>query len=195
MSENQALIDAGMEVTDAADCDGSACRGVFPCRCARCCSCSRVSLRRQGRRTGVLLEHRRFRAAYDLLVLRLELGEVTPELVDWWTKIQTLSPEEQQKEFGGQQQARERGGITRTAPAATPPVWLLKEPAVPAQAWVPAYIGLGSNLDDPLAHVRRALAELAALPDTRLVVRSRLYRNPPLCGRPSLTTSMQWRQF
>lgn len=61
-------------------------------------------MRQQGRRTGVLLEHRRFRAAYDLLVLRLELGETTPELVDWWTKIQTLSPEEQKKEFGGQQQ-------------------------------------------------------------------------------------------
>jgi poly(A) polymerase len=66
-------------------------------------------MRQQGRRTGVLLEHRRFRAAYDLLVLRLELGEATPELVDWWTKIQTLSPEEQKKEFGGQQQAQGQG--------------------------------------------------------------------------------------
>jgi len=35
---------------------------------------------------------------------------------------------------------------------------------------------LGSNLDDPVGQVRRAFAELDALPDTRLVARSRLYR-------------------
>jgi 2-amino-4-hydroxy-6-hydroxymethyldihydropteridine diphosphokinase len=50
------------------------------------------------------------------------------------------------------------------------------------QTWVPAYIGLGSNLDDPLAHLRRAFAELAELPASRLVARSRLYRSPPLGG-------------
>jgi poly(A) polymerase len=48
-----------------------------------------------------LLQHRRFRAAYDLLVLRTELGEVPLELADWWTRIQSLSPEEQHREFNG----------------------------------------------------------------------------------------------
>jgi 2-amino-4-hydroxy-6-hydroxymethyldihydropteridine diphosphokinase len=43
-----------------------------------------------------------------------------------------------------------------------------------------AYVGLGSNLDDPAGQVRRALAALAELPDTRLAARSRLYRNPPM---------------
>jgi 2-amino-4-hydroxy-6-hydroxymethyldihydropteridine diphosphokinase len=38
---------------------------------------------------------------------------------------------------------------------------------------------LGSNLDDPPAHIRRALQQLADLPGTRLVRRSSLYRNPP----------------
>jgi len=57
--------------------------------------------RRQGRRASVLLEHRRFRAAYDLLVLRTELGDVPAELADWWTRIQTLPPDEQRREFGG----------------------------------------------------------------------------------------------
>jgi 2-amino-4-hydroxy-6-hydroxymethyldihydropteridine diphosphokinase len=46
--------------------------------------------------------------------------------------------------------------------------------------WIPAYIGIGSNLDDPVAQVRRAIMALGALPATRFVVASRLYRNPPL---------------
>lgn len=44
---------------------------------------------------------------------------------------------------------------------------------------VTAFIGLGSNLDDPPARIRRALQALAALPGTRLVRQSSLYRNPP----------------
>jgi 2-amino-4-hydroxy-6-hydroxymethyldihydropteridine diphosphokinase len=38
---------------------------------------------------------------------------------------------------------------------------------------------LGSNLDDPPAQIRRAVQALAALPGTRLVCHSSLYRNPP----------------
>ncbi len=41
-----------------------------------------------------------------------------------------------------------------------------------------AYVALGANLDDPAAQIDAALAALAALPDTRLVARSRLYRTP-----------------
>ncbi|CAK0769906.1 2-amino-4-hydroxy-6-hydroxymethyldihydropteridinediphosphokinase [Gammaproteobacteria bacterium] len=40
-----------------------------------------------------------------------------------------------------------------------------------------AYVGLGSNLDDPTAQVRRALVELLRLPASRLAGSSRLYRN------------------
>jgi 2-amino-4-hydroxy-6-hydroxymethyldihydropteridine diphosphokinase len=43
-----------------------------------------------------------------------------------------------------------------------------------------AYIGLGSNLEDPVSQLRRAFADLDGLPDTRLVVRSSLYRSAPL---------------
>ncbi len=46
--------------------------------------------------------------------------------------------------------------------------------------WIPAYIGLGSNLDDPPGQVRAALAALSGLPDSRLVAQSTLVRNPPL---------------
>ncbi|MFO1351235.1 MAG: 2-amino-4-hydroxy-6-hydroxymethyldihydropteridine diphosphokinase [Gammaproteobacteria bacterium] len=43
-----------------------------------------------------------------------------------------------------------------------------------------AYIGIGSNLDQPLRNVRAALAELDAIPQTRLVKRSPLYRSEPV---------------
>jgi 2-amino-4-hydroxy-6-hydroxymethyldihydropteridine diphosphokinase len=43
-----------------------------------------------------------------------------------------------------------------------------------------AYIGVGSNLEDPRAQVARALDELGQLPRSRLVARSSLYRSAPL---------------
>jgi 2-amino-4-hydroxy-6-hydroxymethyldihydropteridine diphosphokinase len=45
--------------------------------------------------------------------------------------------------------------------------------------WLPAYVGVGSNLGDPAAQVRRALDALAGLRATRLVLRSPLYHTPP----------------
>lgn len=45
--------------------------------------------------------------------------------------------------------------------------------------WTPAYVALGSNLDDPRAQVERALSALGRLPNTRLVARSSLYRSAP----------------
>ncbi len=47
---------------------------------------------------------------------------------------------------------------------------------------MPAYVGIGSNLDSPVEQVRRAFEALAALPAVRLIARSRLYRSPPLSG-------------
>jgi 2-amino-4-hydroxy-6-hydroxymethyldihydropteridine diphosphokinase len=48
-----------------------------------------------------------------------------------------------------------------------------------ARRLVPAYVALGSNLDDPRAQVERALAALDQLPQTRCVLRSSLYRSRP----------------
>lgn len=45
--------------------------------------------------------------------------------------------------------------------------------------WLPAYVGVGSNLSDPRAQVLRAMEALATLPATRLVARSPLYQTPP----------------
>ena len=43
-----------------------------------------------------------------------------------------------------------------------------------------AYIGIGSNLDDPVRQVRAALTELDALPHSRVVKQSSLYRTAPV---------------
>ena len=43
----------------------------------------------------------------------------------------------------------------------------------------PAYVGIGSNLDDPEAQVEAAFQALARLPRPRLIARSRLYATRP----------------
>lgn len=45
--------------------------------------------RRNGRHAFRLFDNKRFRAAYDFLVLRAEAGEADPELARWWTEFQT----------------------------------------------------------------------------------------------------------
>ena len=51
---------------------------------------------RKGKRPLKLLPVPRFRASYDFLLLREQSGEhQLKELCDWWTKIQTVSEEEQ----------------------------------------------------------------------------------------------------
>lgn len=44
--------------------------------------------RTSGKRPHRLLQHPRFRAAYDFLLLRAESGEDVKELAEWWTKFQ-----------------------------------------------------------------------------------------------------------
>lgn len=60
----------------------------------------------------------------------------------------------------------------------------------------PAFIGLGSNLDDPVRQVRQALPELAALPETRLAQVSSFYRSPPMDGsapgQPDYINAVAW---
>ncbi len=45
-----------------------------------------------------------------------------------------------------------------------------------------AFVGLGSNLDDPRAQLRRALQALTEIPETQLAAYSSLYRSAPLGG-------------
>jgi 2-amino-4-hydroxy-6-hydroxymethyldihydropteridine diphosphokinase len=55
--------------------------------------------------------------------------------------------------------------------------------AVEPTVWIPVYVGLGSNLDDPVGQVTRALQELHALDGALFVTASHLYKNPPMGPR------------
>ena len=48
----------------------------------------------RGRRALRVLEHPRFRAAYDLLLLRAENGLAPEAMAKWWTRLQEVSVEE-----------------------------------------------------------------------------------------------------
>lgn len=63
--------------------------------------------RRQGQRAAQLMEHPRFRAAYDFLLLREEAGEIAPGLGQWWTDYQDADPET--RDEMAQQVRRPRG--------------------------------------------------------------------------------------
>ena len=49
---------------------------------------------RTGKRPFGLLEHPRYRAAYDFLLLRCESGEIDSELGEWWTAFANAAPDE-----------------------------------------------------------------------------------------------------
>ena len=51
----------------------------------------------RGRRALRVLEHPRFRAAYDLLLLRAEQGLAPAEIAQWWTRIQEVDAEERER--------------------------------------------------------------------------------------------------
>jgi len=73
--------------------------------------------RRSGRRALRLLEHPRFRAAYDFLLLRVVAGEADPELAAWWTRLQELPPADRIAEVESQpREAGEQGTGRRRRP-------------------------------------------------------------------------------
>ncbi len=51
---------------------------------------------RSGKRPFRVLEHPRFRAAYDFLQLRCDSGELDAELGDWWRRFQQVTPHERE---------------------------------------------------------------------------------------------------
>jgi len=53
--------------------------------------------RRRSRQIITLLEHPRFRAAYDFLLLRQSIAEVPETLTNWWTQIQEVDWSQRQK--------------------------------------------------------------------------------------------------
>jgi poly(A) polymerase len=67
--------------------------------------------RREGKKALALLSHPRFRAAYDLLVLRTEVGAEDPTLAEWWAQVQVAPA--QQREVMVKHGAASSGGHTR----------------------------------------------------------------------------------
>lgn len=56
--------------------------------------------RRRGKQAFALMEHARFRAAYDFLLLRAEVGEADSELAEWWTRFQEVDAAERRDMVG-----------------------------------------------------------------------------------------------
>jgi poly(A) polymerase len=54
---------------------------------------------RHGKRGKNFLEHKRFRAAYDFMMLLSEAGQVDKDIAKFWTKVQTQSADERAKSF------------------------------------------------------------------------------------------------
>ncbi|MEM9256568.1 MAG: polynucleotide adenylyltransferase PcnB [Pseudomonadota bacterium] len=70
---------------------------------------------RRGRKAAELVDQRRFRAAYDFLLLREQAGEATEGIGEWWTRFQELSLEQRLQEVGsGRGKGRRRPRTRRT---------------------------------------------------------------------------------
>jgi poly(A) polymerase len=55
---------------------------------------------KRGKRAMKLLDHRRFRAAYDFMVLLADVGLASRETATFWTDVQTQSASERAQSFG-----------------------------------------------------------------------------------------------
>ena len=82
--------------------------------------------RRAGQQAFRLLENKRFRAAYDFLLLRAETGEADTALADWWTRFQTAGDDERRAMVAqiaptaGTGQRKRRRRRRRPSPAQAP---------------------------------------------------------------------------
>ncbi len=74
--------------------------------------------KRRGRHPERLIPHPRFRAAYDFLLLRAEVGEVEPELAEWWTVMQDDPSTPKPASGAGARRRKRRGGRPRKTAAA-----------------------------------------------------------------------------
>jgi poly(A) polymerase len=79
-------------------------------------------LQRGGQRPYRLLEHPRFRAAYDFFALRAASANAPQEAAQWWERFQDASPDERESmlvsdEAGPKKKRRRRRGGKKKAPA------------------------------------------------------------------------------
>ncbi|SUG79548.1 poly(A) polymerase [Salmonella enterica subsp. enterica] len=119
--------------------------------------------RRQGKRAWKLMEHPKFRAAFDLLELRAQVENNTElqRLAQWWAEFQAF------RAAGTKRDAQRAGRRS----CSTPPSFTSAQTrAAPrGHRMTIAYIALGSNLASPLEQVNAALKAIADIPDSRIV--------------------------
>jgi len=72
--------------------------------------------RKRGKAPYRLLEHPRFRAAYDFMLLRAEVGEAPKELAQWWTDFQTLNAGDREQMVDAAPKKRRRRRPRRRKP-------------------------------------------------------------------------------
>lgn len=72
--------------------------------------------RRATKQVNKLLDHGRFRAAYDFLMLRVETNDAPTELGEWWTKLQEMDPESRAAEVRSNGPKRKRRRRRRRRP-------------------------------------------------------------------------------
>ena len=77
-------------------------------------------LQRGGHRAFRLLEHPRFRAAYDFFALRAAAGNAPVHIAEWWERFQDASPDERERmlvtdEAGPKKKRRRRGSRKKKA--------------------------------------------------------------------------------
>jgi len=93
----------------------------------------------RGKRALRLLEQPRFRAAYDLLALRAQLGLAPREIADWWTRLQEVSPDERLRMLDSLPAPRPpaRGDGASAARAARSPAAAPSRPGATPQSAIP----------------------------------------------------------
>lgn len=129
--------------------------------------------RRGGRLPFRLLNHPRFRAAYDFLLIRASSGEVPHELADWWTAFESASEDDRHimiqemeraarirkasaKEEGAEdkpkkkRRKRKKKAVSQTENAAAPQSENA-EPAEPAAAAEPPQPAAAETVQEPAA--------------------------------------------
>ena len=82
-------------------------------------------LQRGGHRPFRMLEHPRFRAAYDFFALRAVSANAPQEIAKWWERFQAASPDERERmlvedEGGPKKKRRRRRGKRRPGPEEAP---------------------------------------------------------------------------
>ncbi|MCF6287866.1 MAG: 2-amino-4-hydroxy-6-hydroxymethyldihydropteridine diphosphokinase [Proteobacteria bacterium] len=94
----------------------------------------------RGKKAFLALDHPRFRAAYDFLLLRGHESSEVKALGKWWTNFQTLSKTQQEQL-----------------------VFPKKKPLPQSKntSEITCYLGLGSNIGDASSHIKNAIKLLA----------------------------------